>query len=420
MRVNTSWAFAGNAVYAGCQWAVLVLLINSLSQTEVGRFAYALAVTAPIFVLANVRLRNLLASGIPTPAGFRDYLTTRLLTTAGGLIVSMAIALFSSSGDGLVVLAFVAVARSCDAVSDICHGLMQRELNMRAAAIGLMTNGLVSILLVSGSLAVWRSLPLAALAYAIGSAFALAAWDLPQVVGRLRMRGDRVGTPRWHAVRTLLLRSLPLGLSSAVGSVQTNLPRYAIAAMLGPAPLAVFAAISHFPLLGHLPVNAAAQAALPLLAEDARAQRPSYRHRLSMLVAASLGLGAIALVLTIVTGRTVLGTVYGPEYAGYVSVLVWLMATAVVTFTSVFLGAGTTARGKFGTQLAISVTSLAVVAISLGPLVSRFGLNGAACALLLAALVEFGAYVGVTVRDLRRVEGAPALMPAALAGGLQP
>ena len=36
---------------------------------------------------------------------------------------------------------------------------------------------------------------------------------------------------------------LPLGLSSAIGSVQTNVPRYVIASYLGPAMLARFAAI---------------------------------------------------------------------------------------------------------------------------------------------------------------------------------
>ena len=30
MRRNASWAFAGNSVYAGCQWVVFVLLVKSL------------------------------------------------------------------------------------------------------------------------------------------------------------------------------------------------------------------------------------------------------------------------------------------------------------------------------------------------------------------------------------------------------
>jgi Polysaccharide biosynthesis protein. len=55
MKRNTAWAFAGNSVYAGCQWVVFVLLVKTLKVEEAGAFAYATAVTGPIFVLANVR-----------------------------------------------------------------------------------------------------------------------------------------------------------------------------------------------------------------------------------------------------------------------------------------------------------------------------------------------------------------------------
>jgi O-antigen/teichoic acid export membrane protein len=419
MRVNTTWALAGNAVYAGCQWAVLVILVRTLSAAEVGEYAYALAVTSPIFILANVRLRNLLATGVASD--FRAYFTTRLLTTGCAWLVTLAVGAFSTSRpEVFFVIALIASARSCDAVSDICHGLFQRELDMRTAAVGLMMNGIVSVLLVQVALALRPSLPPAAVAYAVGSGVALVAWDLPHVVKMLRTRPERSSAFPWTGAWSLLVQALPLGLSSAVGSIQTNLPRYTIASLLGPAPLAIFAAISHLPLFGHLVVNAASQAALPLLAADARTRRSSYQSRLYGLVAASVGLGSLALLLTAVGGRAALRTIYGPEYAAHSAILLVMMATAVLTFTSVFLGTATTACGRFGTQLAVSTTSLAVVAASLGPLVRRFGLNGAAGALLLGAVVELAAYAVITVRDLRREEPKPTLLPGALAGSVQP
>lgn len=419
LRVNTSWAFAGNAVYAGCQWAVLVLLVKALSPVDVGTYAYALAVTSPIFVFAGVRLRNVLATGVSSPDDFGDYLATRLLTTAGALLASVAIgAMSTSSRETLMVIALVAVGKSCDALSDICHGLFQRELDMRTAALGLMLNGMVSVLLVHVALLIWGSLAPAAVGYAAGSCLALVAWDAPRVIRRLTPGREWLeARGSWTGIRLLLVRALPLGLSSAVGSFQSNLPRYAIASLLGPAPLAVFAAISHLPLLGHLPVNAASQAALPLLAEDVRRRRGSYQTRLFALVGAGLGFGALVLAVTIVAGRRVLSVIYGPEYAAHTSVLLWLMAAAVLTFASVFLGTGTIARGRFGAQLAISATALAVVAASMGPLVQRFGLNGAACSLLLGSIIELGAYTVLTLRDFRREQPAPNF---ALAGGVQP
>ena len=420
MRVNTSWAFAGNTVYAGCQWAVLVLLVKSLSRTDVGEFAYALAVTAPVFVLANVRLRNLLATGIETPAGFHDYLATRLLTTAGAACASLAIgALAPSSRHTLMMVALVAAARSCDAISDICHGLFQRELDMRSASTGLMLNGIVSVVLVGWSLFFWPSVRVAAAAYAAGSCFALMAWDLPRAVKMAPVPRRARAASHWSTVRGLLVRALPLGLSSAVGTLQSNVPRYVVASMLGPAPLAVFAAVSHIPIFGHLAVNAASQTALPVLARDARSRSSAYQARMWGLAAAGAGFGLLLLGGAAVAGSTLLALIYGAEYAERVDLLMWLMAAAVATFSSVFLGAGTTARGRFGAQLTISTTSLLVVAGSVWPLVSRFGLNGAAGSLLAGSLVELGAYVALTIRDRRRAEPAP-LLSGALAGGVQP
>ena len=421
MRMNTWWAFAGNAVYAGGQWAVLVLLVNARSPAEVGSYAYALAVTSPIFVLTSIRLRHLLATAVVSRDDFGDYLATRLLTTGCALFASLAIgALSTSSAETLLVIALVALARSCDALSDICQGLFQRELDMRTAAVGLMINAIVSVLLVQGALVLWQSLPLAAVGYAAGSCIAFVSWDLPRAVRIMNApcEGSRAFWT-WNGVRSLVVRALPLGLSSAVGSVQTNLPRYAIASLLGPAPLAVFAAISHIPILGHLAVNAASQAALPLLARDAQPRRAFYQARLFSLVASSLGLGAIALPVTIVVGRRMLVEIYGREYAEHASVLILLMATAVIVSTSVFLGAATVARGRFGAQLAISTTSLAVVAGSLGPLVHRFGLNGAAGSLLIGAIVELAAYTLLTVRDFKREQPTPNLVPHARAGSVQ-
>ena len=39
MRRNTAWAFAGNTVYAGCQWVVFVMLVRALAVEQAGAFA---------------------------------------------------------------------------------------------------------------------------------------------------------------------------------------------------------------------------------------------------------------------------------------------------------------------------------------------------------------------------------------------
>ena len=122
---------------------------------------------------------------------------------------------------------------------------------------------------------------------------------------------------------------------------------------------------------------------------------------------------------TTLLGQPILRSIYGEDYAQHVDVLVWLVAAAVVAFTSVFLGTGTTARLRFGAQLMISATSLVVVAGSIGPLVSRYGLKGAAWSLLAGAMVELGAYLGVTMQDLAGAARSHPTVAGALAGGVR-
>jgi glycosyltransferase involved in cell wall biosynthesis len=112
-----------------------------------------------------------------------------------------------------------------------------------------------------------------------------------------------------------------------------------------------------------------------------------------------LVIGALTLIAARVFGQAALTVLYGPEYAADAGVLVWLVAATVITFASVFLGTGTTARHRFWAQLLISVTSCIVVAACTVPLVRRYALYGAAWTLLLGAVVEFSAYALLVLRD---------------------
>jgi len=61
LRRNFSWTLLGNVVYAGCQWAMLVVLAKLGTPEMVGQFA--LVVTAPI-VLYHDRYRTRSSLGI--------------------------------------------------------------------------------------------------------------------------------------------------------------------------------------------------------------------------------------------------------------------------------------------------------------------------------------------------------------------
>jgi O-antigen/teichoic acid export membrane protein len=297
---------------------------------------------------------------------------------------------------------------------------------MRRAAMGLAINGIASVTLVSVAVATFASAAAATAAFALGSLIAVACWDVPGALRRARAHGSGPGAASGvrpidvgrtvRAACRLVKTASPLGVSSAIGSIETNLPRYVIASTLGAGPLGVFAALSHLIMLGDLVVNAVSQAALPLLAIDLRHSQRRFAQRLTVLAIVTVICGVPMLAAAALFGQSVIGWIYGDAYASSASVLLWLVGGAVAGFTSVFLGAGTTARHRFGAQPVISAVSLAVVGGTILPLVARYGLEGAAMSLFAAAIVELVAYVALTAWDLRAGVAA-SFVGEPLAGG---
>jgi O-antigen/teichoic acid export membrane protein len=120
LRTNFAWTFAGNAVYAACQWGMLVALAKLGSPELVGAFALGLAVTAPIVQFANLKLRSIQATDARHEYGFRDYLSVRLATSAVAFAVVIAAAFAGSyTPEPRIVIVAVGLAKVVESVSDI-------------------------------------------------------------------------------------------------------------------------------------------------------------------------------------------------------------------------------------------------------------------------------------------------------------
>src|SRR5580700_4270976 len=86
IRANFAWTLAGYAVYAGCQWGMLVALAKLGTPAMVGQFALGLAATAPLLMFANLQLRTVLATDTRGEYAFSDYLGLRLSSTLLALL----------------------------------------------------------------------------------------------------------------------------------------------------------------------------------------------------------------------------------------------------------------------------------------------------------------------------------------------
>jgi len=128
-----------------------------------------------------------------------------------------------------------------------------------------------------------------------------------------------------------------------------------------------------------------------------------FRLLLTKLLWFAAALGVAGLGLTLLAGRPVLTIVYEPQYAEHVDLLLVMVVTASVTAIASFLGFAMTAARRFRAQLPIMGATVATTFALTLALVPRFGLMGAAYALLFGAAVQAAASYLVLNAAMRRL-----------------
>lgn len=382
---------------------MLSLLAKLGGREMLGEFALAVALTAPVAMLAHLNLRAVLATDVGARRRFSDYLTVRLGVSGLGLAAMAMMALvFGQSGNMAAVIFLTGLAQMSETLSDAYYGAMQRRDEMDRIARSMMARGILSatafgvVLWMSGNL-VW-----AVAAAAAGRLSVLFAYDR-----RIGSAGEAWEGGSWAGARSILRQALPLGGVLMLVSLNTNLPRYVIERNMGVGELGVFAAVASFVTAGSTIVNALGQAATPRLARHAsRHERTQFLGLVAKLGALVLGLGLACVAGAALLGEVVLTLAYRPEYAAYNGLLIGVMGAAIPAYVAASMGYAVTAARAFDAQVPMFCFVAAICGATSWLLVPRMGLAGAAVAMAVAAAAQIVGQTIILRRALRRLEAA--------------
>lgn len=125
------------------------------------------------------------------------------------------------------------------------------------------------------------------------------------------------------------------------------------------------------------------------------------------MIGLGAGLGLAAIALAIVAGKPLLTLIYKPEYAEQSRLLVWLMVAAGLGYVGSFLGHIVSAARYFRVQVPLFLGVTASSALACWGLLPRYGLLGAAYALVFAAAVQLLISLGVFAHALARLKPCP-------------
>jgi O-antigen/teichoic acid export membrane protein len=402
LRVGFSWSFVGWVGYAGCQWLMLSVMAKLGNPTVVGQFAFALALSAPVFMFTNLNLRGVQTTDALSEYTFSDYAALRLLGSSVALSVIVATSFFLGlPRTALLVVLLVALFKFLESFGDLVAGLLQKCERLDRAAIALLLRGVISIGVFAVTFAKWRSLPVSLMAWVGCAAMVIAAYDFRVARKLTSFEVGGVGL-NWSRLRSLAMTSLPLGLVSTISSFNTNIPRYTIQHVMSVAELGIFASIAYPVTAATIISTALGQSALARLSRLFAERRIKEFQRLVVkLVGFGAGLGLLAVILVSAYGNSLLAILYTPEYTRQGSLFVLLALTAGLNCTGCFLTYALTAARQFTIQFPISAACTTTTLLCSELLVPRFHLVGAAIALLVSSCMLISATGVVLAKTLR-------------------
>ncbi len=416
LRHNFSWTFAGNAIYAACQWGILSVLAKLGSPEMVGQFTLGLAVTAPAIVFSNLQLRSIQATDTRQEYLFGDYLGLRLIATSLAIFSIIGIAARAGySQETTLVTIGIGCAKAVESISDVLSGLIQQHERMDRIAISSMIKGPLSLLLLSIGVYLTHSVLWGTLGLVVAGTIVLVGYDFPS--GAL-MFADSVGSvgarwellkPRWDWTKLskLVWLALPLGISMMLISLNTNIPRYFIERYLGERELGFFAAIAYLMVAANMVVGALGQSATPRLAKYyAAGNMRGFATLLLKLVGIALMIGVVGILVVTIAGEQILTVLYRSEYAQpqYLDVFLLVMVTTAVANVSSFLGYAMTAMRYFSVQIPLFIAVTGGSACACFWLIPDLGLRGAAIALLIGAIVQVTFSLGVILHGIYSIK----------------
>jgi len=407
-----SWMFVGNAIYAGGQFAMLVLLAKLVRPELVGQYALGLAVVYPVMMLTNLQLRAVMTSGARRQTDFGHYLSLRLLTTSLALMIIFAITqVLRYSWELTVVVLMVGVAYAIETISDVYYARLQLHDRMDGISKSLIARALLSTLGLAMATYVSGNLIWGLAGVVLARAIVFIGYDICERTHGLGERSkwfsrNKALTPRYdvRVHRELLWTSLPLGIVVLLTSLYSTVPAYFIKHSLGERDLGIFTAIGFMISVGNMAVVSLGQSAFTRLARSfAAGNLAAYSSLLAKLLAFGVTLGVCGMVVSKLAGREILTILFRPEYAERADLLPWIMAVGGVLFMAQFLGFGMTAAGYYNSQVILNILANLSLFAGCYWLVSRQGLLGAIFGMLIAAIVQLTGsalvlFIGMRIR----------------------
>ncbi|GGA79127.1 hypothetical protein GCM10011369_21330 [Neiella marina] len=396
LKRGVSITLGANIVFAFSQWVIIAGLNHLGSVEDVGRYAYSITLAGFFLTVGQMGLRQYLLSHSACSNHLEQAMSARVLTSFLAWFVLVIYASVSVDHSYFYLVLLLGLAKFVENISDIAHGLYQRNLKIAEIAYSRYGRSFWTPLVFLGIFYLTASITWACIGLIVCWGVLFAKYDRPALL--VQKQAPLNKTP----LLEMLKRSTPLGITNVLVLLAVSLPLFLLAEFVTDVELGQYASVFYFVTAASLILQSVLQVVSPVLVTHLSKGEQVAAKRLvvySYLLAGSYGVFGVAAAMLI--GEWVVAFIYGDQFVGlgYLTVL-----AATINFALSIQAVGgivLTAHGVFNYQMYVMVLSVIVSAVGGYLLIASYGLAGAFYAGALTALVNallFGIRVALEIQ----------------------
>lgn len=399
MRSNFIYSLMANIYSAICKFLILLTIIRLGTPLEVGRYNYALVLSAPIFLLASLKIRSIIVTNDEYKVN--QFFNAILVTNFIFLIAFMAIVpMFSSSNQTLIIF-IVALIKIIENTKEVAYGVYQKEEKLKTQSISMILYFTLSLASFYVAYFVTYDLFIALLLSFICGLLSFMLFDLPVMKKRFKV-GLKVAFSVINS-KNIVYLALPLSVSAAIGSLNTGLPRIILKEFYDEYTLGIFSAIAYLLVIGSLLASSLSQVFLPRLRKFFReGQWNNFIDLTRKMVLIGSFIGFVSIIISVIFGKTILRIFYGTEYSNQSIVLVVLSLGILFILSGVFLGTAIIATGNYKVNYKIALITLLSITIFSLVFIPFLGLIGTALTITISNFVSLLSYYYFYRKEIKR------------------
>lgn len=395
---RAKWLLGGNIIFAFSQWLMLIFFSRMSDPTQLGYYSYALAVTAPIFLLSNLQLRPLLVADLNTSKSFSfsQYFSLRIIT----IVLAIVVSLFFISRDttfSIVILTLVVLIKASEGFSDIIYAYYNASKKTTFISKSLTIKSLLVIISSFLVLYFTNNIIYSLIATLCGYILVLIFLDF-------RKNLDYIKNIRLldKGFKAIIFSGLPLGIAVMLVSLQTNIPRYFLEHYSNIEFVGIYTIFCYFLVIGGIIINSVCQYLSPYFSEYYQLLNTNKLKKIIIQAFfISLILGLMGLLISLPLHKFIIQTIYGDSYVEYSYLLPYIMFAGIFSYLSVVTGYLLTSFKAFKIQIPIFVVLVFLTTIYSYLLIPEYGILGAVYTTILSTISQFLITIVILLRKIK-------------------